>query len=268
MYDLPLKAMKIKQPIGEFYVAKISAKDLLEIAKADIREMSSEIDDYLGIQRNINTKRVEQINAFISNVDATFPNAIILSTDYENAIWNELSSTINLSCEEEDKYGLVRILDGQHRLAGFDEKNVEFWDADKKCYVPFELMIVLFVGSDIATQANVFATVNLAQTKVNKSLVYDLEAYANSRSPEKTCHDIVVILNSDKNEEEEGPFYSRIKRLGVKSKPGQDEVITQAAIVENLLSLISPIPKKDRNLFQKEKKNYSVFLVQVMKLSL
>ncbi|WP_411749760.1 DGQHR domain-containing protein, partial [Serratia marcescens] len=110
--------------------------------------------------------------------------------------------------------------------------------------------ITVFVDADISTQANVFSTVNLAQTKVNKSLVYDLESLAYSRSPEKTCHDIAVLLNKEKN----GPFEKRIKRLGVATPKTLNETITQAAFVENLLRLITFDAKSDRNYFLAKEK--------------
>jgi hypothetical protein len=46
----------------------------------------------------------------------------------------------------------------------------------------------------LATQASLFSTVNLAQTKVNRSLVYDLHDYAHTRSPEKS-HDVAIALD-------------------------------------------------------------------------
>jgi DGQHR domain-containing protein len=250
-FTIDLPSILIKQPIGDFYCSKIKASVLKDIAASDIREMKSSVDEYLGIQREINSDRVKRIGAYISNLDATFPNAIILSVDENNYKWDKKSNTLTLECELKHKNSLVKILDGQHRLAGFDDKNFTYLDENGK-KKDFELLIVVFAGADIATQANIFATVNLAQTKVNKSLVYDLESYAISRSPEKTCHDISIILNSDasSNNETQGPFYRRIKRLGVKSSQTTNELITQAAFVENLLTLISPKPKEDRNILR------------------
>ena len=49
----------------------------------------------------------------------------------------------------------------------------------------FDLPVTVFPTIEIADQAYIFATVNIAQTKVNSSLAYDLLAYARSRSPEQ-----------------------------------------------------------------------------------
>ena len=75
----------------------------------------------------------------------------------------------------------------------------------------FEVNVAIFIGVDIADQAAIFSTVNLAQTKVNRSLVYDLFEYSKTRSPEKTCHDVAVLLDRVP----ESPFFEKIKRLGV-----------------------------------------------------
>ena len=99
------------------------------------------------------------------------------------------------------------------------------------------------MGSDISDQAYIFATVNLEQTKVNRSLTYDLFELAKTHSPQRTCHNIAVALDSDAL----SPFYKRIKRLGVATVGRVGETLTQAQFVENLLPYISKDPKKDRD---------------------
>ncbi len=124
-----------------------------------------------------------------------------------------------------------RILDGQHRLAGLVEADISF-----------DLPVTVFVGLEIADEAYIFATVNLAQTKVNASLAYDLLSYAKSRSPERTCHQIAVTLNSA----EGSPFYKQIKRLGSATPGVIGETLTQATFVKALLPYISRSPMEDR----------------------
>jgi DGQHR domain-containing protein len=107
----------------------------------------------------------------------------------------------------------------------------------------FDLSVTIFVGVDIAQQAQIFSTVNLEQTKVNKSLAYDLFDLAKSRSPQKTCHNVVVALDQDAT----SPFFKRIKRLGVATEGRYGETITQATFVEALIRYISAEPKEDRD---------------------
>ena len=105
------------------------------------------------------------------------------------------------------------------------------------------------MGTDIAEQAQIFSTVNLEQTKVNRSLAYDLFALAKSRSPQKTCHNVVVALDQDKT----SPFYQRIKRLGANTEGRYGETITQATFVEALQKYISADPKGDRDVLLRGK---------------
>lgn len=254
MSNITIKALKVSQPIGEFYFGKIKAKDLVNITYSDVRRMadseSRQLDDYIGIQRPLIESRVRQINSYISGVDSSFPNSIIIAMNSDNVIWNESNGDFIISPNEDgDLSKLAKILDGQHRIAGFDDNNTTFIN-DIGEVSDFELLITIFVDADISTQANVFSTVNLAQTKVNKSLVYDLESLAYSRSPEKTCHDIAVLLNKEKD----GPFEKRIKRLGVATPNISNETLTQAAFVENLMKLITFDAKSDRNYFLAKQK--------------
>lgn len=254
MSNITIKALKVSQPIGEFYFGKIKAKDLVNITYSDVRRMadseSRQLDDYIGIQRPLIESRVRQINGYISGVDSSFPNSIIIAMSSDNVSWNESNGDFIISPNEDgDLSKLAKILDGQHRIAGFDDSNTTFIN-DIGDVSDFELLITIFVDADISTQANVFSTVNLAQTKVNKSLVYDLESLAYSRSPEKTCHDIAVLLNKEKD----GPFEKRIKRLGVATPNISNETLTQAAFVENLMKLITFDAKSDRNYFLAKQK--------------
>ncbi|NHB88056.1 DGQHR domain-containing protein [Photorhabdus tasmaniensis] len=254
MSSIKIKAFKVSQPIGEFYCGKIKASDLVNITFSDVRRMSDsgnrELDDYIGIQRPLIESRVKAIRSFISGVDSSFPNSIIIAMSSDNVIWNEINNDFIIKPNKDGDFDkLAKILDGQHRIAGFYEDNMTFVNELGE-ESEFELLVTVFVDADISTQANVFSTVNLAQTKVNKSLVYDLESLAYSRSPEKTCHDIAVLLNKEKN----GPFEKRIKRLGVATPKILNEILTQAAFVENLLKLITFDAKSDRNYFLAKEK--------------
>lgn len=257
MNTIELKALRVKQPIGEFYIGVMNASDLVEISYSDVRKMKREVEDYLGIQRELKPTREKEIREYISTLDATFPNSIIVAIKGKYVSYSE--GIMSLSFDEFEKARLAKVLDGQHRLAGFTEQNMNFTDADgiKK---PFQLLVTIFVEADISTQAKVFAMVNQNQTKVNPSLVYDLESLSISRSPDKTAHQIAVLLNKT----EGSAFYRRIKRLGVKSIDSngvliQGEMLAQAAFVSNIVKLISPKPKEDRNLLFGKKKSFISF---------
>ena len=112
----------------------------------------------------------------------------------------------------------------------------------------FQLNVTIFIDMDMEDQAMVFATINLKQTKVTKSLAYDLYEYTESRSPQKTCHNIAKLMNSKEN----SPFFHRIKILG-KSTGITTEVLTQSTYVDRLLKLISKDPMGDKDRIKRNK---------------
>lgn len=244
-------AIRIRQPIGDIFVCVMSYDILQKITFFDVRRVlrdSRDIEMYLGIQRPLNERRVEEIKKYVTFRDATFPTSIILAVDDEYTGYDEQAREIALSNVKRGEAtpsvafsNLCRVIDGQHRIAGLEGFNGE----------SFEVPVSLFVGSDISDQAYIFATVNLQQTKVNSSLAYDLFALAKSRSPDKTCHNIAVALDST----EGSPFFHRIKRLGVATagRDGTEETITQATFVRALLPYISDDSKVDRDLLLRGK---------------
>lgn len=255
MSTLKLPALKISQPIGTFYLASIPARELVKISYSDVRRLAEEqrdLEKYLGIQRPISRSRIKAIKKYIVAQDATFPTAVILAIDERCADFHETNGCGVLTLqpyEPEEGSGenpipydrIAKVIDGQHRIAAFldENQNWSFSFPDR----PFDINLAIFIGADVSEQANVFATVNLAQTKVNRSLVYDLTELAKTRSPHKTCHDVAVALDA----ELKSPLYHRIKRLGIATPGRAKEPLTQASFVEALVPFISQDPIQDRN---------------------
>ncbi len=265
---ITFNALKVSQPIGDFFIASMKAKDLVRISTTDIRRLEErEVEKYLGVQRPLSLPRVKKIQDYVRRSDATFPTSIILAISEKCAYFDDNTNTLTLSeyLSDDDLNGdqilvtdIAKILDGQHRIAGFYERAKRASDLNKHSFatdleqVDFDLTISIFVGADIAEQGNIFATVNHEQQKVNKSLVYDLMALAKHRSPQKSCHNIAVALDSERNPD--SPLKERIKRLGIRT-PGRDyEPLTQATFVESLIKFISIDPYKDREMLKLGKK--------------
>lgn len=257
---LELDVIEVRQQIGSFFIGKVKAEDLVKLSYSDVRQLSEErdVESYLGIQRPLNRNRAKDIQEYVKNIDATFPTGILLSIENENISYDRDNSKLIISFPEDASP--AKILDGQHRIAGFMDLKTGDPIIDA-CYftqegqkIPFELIVTIFVGLDMAEQANIFATVNIKQTKVSKSLVYDLEAYSKTRSPQKTAHEIVLALCKHPK----SPFFEKVKRLGLKE--GAFESLTQAALVEEIINLITKDAMKDRDyLLRKEKEAFSVF---------
>ncbi|TGK04432.1 DGQHR domain-containing protein [Leptospira selangorensis] len=260
---IELEVLKVHQPIGDFFITSIKAADLVKISYADVRRLAEEerdIEKYLGIQRPISKKRIKDIKSYIRSKDATFPTSVIVAIDEKCAEFEEQTANRGLlrlkpytpdSDTSEDAISLnkiAKVIDGQHRIAAFlnedNQYSLDFQDLD------FDINLSIFIGADVSEQANIFATVNLAQTKVNRSLVYDLTELAKTRSPHKTCHNVAVVLDLD----ERSPLFHRIKRLGTATPGRKYEPLTQASFVESLVKFISLDPAKDRNDLLRRKK--------------
>jgi DGQHR domain-containing protein len=244
-----IRAFKAQQPIGDLFFATVDFKLIQQMTYFDVRRRLQEerdVERYLGIQRPLNKTRVKDLMQYVNFIDATFPTSIILAVESDYVSYDEkrLELTISNTKTGNEKpdiafRNLFRVIDGQHRIAGLEGFAGE----------NFDVLVSLFVGSDIADQAHVFATVNLEQTKVGKSLAMDLFELARTRSPIKTCHNIAVALDTTT----ESPFFHRIKRLGVatqgrvRPEAGPGETLTQATFVNALIRYISDDPKLDRD---------------------
>lgn len=235
--------LKLSQPVGDFFIRVIGHKVLTEISYFDVRRVLQEerdVERYFGIQRPLNDARAcgtcRNTSTFTMQHFQRRSSLQSMPTRpvFPKKATRTLSNVIRDTRENSILFRhIARVLDGQHRIAGLSDYNGP----------EFDLNVTIFVGIDIAQQAQIFSTVNLEQTKVNKSLAYDLFELSASRSPQKTCHNVVVALDQDPT----SPFYHRIKRLGTATAGRIGETLTQATFVESLLRLISADPRQDRD---------------------
>jgi DGQHR domain-containing protein len=236
MQGKPIKiaCIEVTQPIGTFYIGAMDSADLVDISYSDVRRIEErDLEVLSGIERPLSLKRVTELRQYVTNIDASFPTGIILAIESEHAKYDAHSRTMTIDNEST----VAKIIDGQHRIDGL------------KGYAgpTFQLNVTLFVDMDIEDQALLFATINLKQTPVAKSLAYDLFEFAKTRSPQKSSHNIAKLLNG----REGSPFYRRIMILGVAT--GQPtETITQAAFIDRLIGYISTNPMADRDALKRK----------------
>lgn len=228
------------QPIGCMYVAVIDSKLLQGISYTDVRRLEAEnkgtrqVEDYIGIQRPLNSKREKEIGKYVNLVDATFPNSIILSMSSDKVSYDETTKKLKIANTPD----AAKVLDGQHRIAGLRHFKGE----------SFQCIVTIYVDMELEDQAVVFATINKEQVGVNKSLVADLYEFAETRSPQKTCHNIARALNAKQG----SPFFHKIKILGV-ANDSEKETLTQDTFVKSLIKYLSKDPQEDRDLFKRQK---------------
>ena len=133
-YPLTLPAIRVRQPLGEFFVVALDAATLRTVTYMDATRISK-VDRHtflyslLGAQRESSPRRAKQIAKYINTVEAAFPNSIILAANYINdeefqeeeakrwRVEGSNTSGWNLVIPSSEKMG--SIIDGQHRLLGF-----------------------------------------------------------------------------------------------------------------------------------------------------
>jgi len=144
---IKITTLRLMQPIGELFIGRIQAKNLIELAKADIRRITEREKEVMtGIQRDLSQARVPKIRKYIETVDASFPNAIILNLD--SSFLSSKPGRTKSDCSDDDYIffevsideNAFKIIDGQHRLSGF--KGADVGD--------FDLLIAFFIDLPLA----------------------------------------------------------------------------------------------------------------------
>ncbi|MCK6650558.1 MAG: DGQHR domain-containing protein, partial [Bacteroidia bacterium] len=260
-----------RKPDQHFYIFSISAIYLKRLSKIYRRTTKERRAFETNIQRKHDSERSMEIARFLKNgfplseiSNLSFSNE---NEKYRMPGWLPTSIVANIlvtgnkregySIEESDCIKLVEsentyyfqlpnkvtaedwspeiapieIIDGQHRLLSFDEKDPEFTD--------FELPVVAFLNLDFTWQAYLFYTINIKPKRINKSLAYDLypllrtsewlEGLISEKSiyKEIRAQEIVEILWAYKK----GRWCNKINLLG---ETGNSYNITQGSFVRNI----------------------------------
>lgn len=260
-----IKLIEVNQPIGRFYIGVLDVKTLIQIC--EVRRRSAGVN---GIQRDESIKRVKQIAHYCTDPDATFPTSIVLGLNmydksklekilkkygydeyddyYENIDQNELNKCRLYRIEDDelifdDINKIAEIIDGQHRIWG-----IRHGLDNDYTYENFEMPVVFMEKLKLTQKGYIFSTINSTQTKVNKSLIYDLFGISEDRSPQKTCNIIARAVNSNP----ESPFYNRLKMLGTSAD--RQESISQGSFINYLIKNITLDENRDLTDIKNKKK--------------
>lgn len=279
-FPIEVKALRVEQPLGVYYVAVLPASVLLDVAYSDVLSASlrdtGESYDLDGTQRLVQPKRLRLITDYINREDAAFPNTIILAANFrkEDGLIEDLEEDFdddrNTEVEpwtvEEVSDGyyvlkiptsekLAAIIDGQHRLFAFVDARRERLDMNLICSI--------FLDLPKPYQAQLFATINSTQKPVDKSLTYELFGYNLDEegedywSPDK----LAVFLTRRLGTDEKSPLKGRIHIAPKKDEAlsrlgdGTSWKVSTAVVVEGIMRLFTSNPKKDTtNLLDGERK--------------
>lgn len=254
---LILPALKVRQPLGDFFVVSISARELLDISFSEPLKYIDNSGNVQGSQRPKDEKRLRQIAKYIDSVEMAFPNSIILAANYtpmgniskdDNERWrvDEINGEYRIIIPKQIK--LAAVIDGQHRLNAFEYvTNPDRFD---------NLQLVCSVYFDLPNsyQAFLFATINSNQKRVDRSLALEQFGYNVDDEPEKawTPEKFAVFLSRKLNIDKNSPFHQHIKVAPLNAETLFGEaiqntwIISTATIVDGICELISGNPKRDR----------------------
>jgi len=269
MSESSFPALRVVQPLGEFYLAVLPADFLLEVTYSNLLTLLKADEDgdykFKGSQRKLDPERLKAIGRYLNTVEAAVPNTIILAANYresgefleqteesEGLRWrveplDHQAGIVKLVIPKREK--LAAIVDGQHRLYGF-----EFAEATRRT---MPLVCSVYLDLPNPFQAQLFATINYNQKPVDKSQSYQLYGFnldqepTEAWSPEKAA----VFLSRKLNTDPESPFEHHItiaaedQRVLDQLAPVQKMgwAISTATVVEGLLRLFSANPKRDRD---------------------
>jgi DNA phosphorothioation-associated DGQHR protein 1 len=262
-YPIEVPAIKVEQPLGEFYVTRLPARLLLDVTFSDpltVVDQASDSSgyDFRGTQRQEKLDRLKDIARFIDTAESAFPNSIILGANYapdgvlvedESVRWRvERTSADCLKLIIPTIRKLGAIVDGQHRLHGFNFASSERRSMAVLCSVYLDLPQPF--------QAFLFATINFNQVKVDRSLAYELFGFslANEPPPSWSPDKTAVFLCRKLNSETDSPFFRRIRVAAENSDvlfangaESTDWMVSTATVVDGILRLISSNPKRDKD---------------------
>ncbi|KKP88320.1 hypothetical protein A2456_03335 [Candidatus Nomurabacteria bacterium RIFOXYC2_FULL_36_19] len=202
-YSEPIKVIEVRQKKVVFYLAKMKPSVLKLVANKSLSRYQNED----GLQREQNQEKIKDIEKYLStDLMATFPNTIIVSLrddlNTEKPLYKfDNNGDLLLSLDTE----VANVIDGQHRLAAFNDKEDDF-----------ELPVSIFLDLSLGEQAKIFSIINSTQTKVSLDLVYENFFQSSIRSQEKVSFFIVKNLNDDTN----SPWFKKIKTLS--ERKGRD----------------------------------------------
>ena len=262
VFPIRIPAIKIEQPIGVFYVASIEASTLLKVSystPAKILEAKERGYSLLGGQREKKVDRLKEIGRYIDTDESSFPNSIIVGANFYEDGTLEESESERWRVEEtkvRDVYELViptekklaSIIDGQHRLFSFDSKY--------STRVSMPLLCSVYLDLPMPYHAQIFATININQKKVDKSLAYELFGFnlenekSETWSPETFSVYLARVLSIDKDSPLRGNILIGVQDNNqIHSK--EEWCVSLATVVDGILKLITSNPKKDRDIINK-----------------
>lgn len=201
----------------------MKAKELWKIVEINKRDP----DQNTGYQRVLSMSRVDAIAKYL-DAGNQIPTCILVSLEKPTEIDYKKSE---LKIPDDNKIGWV--IDGQHRLAGAHNANVDV-----------EFFVIAYIDLPLEEQVRQFVTINTESKGVPTSLIYDLLMYLPAnKTPAEVAQEKTTEIAHILRKDETSPFYAKIS---VVTSPKKGEIS-----LTNFVRKVSPYFIKDKGKFNK-----------------
>lgn len=254
---LRIPAHRVKQYGVEFYQAVFAAKEIDRLVRFEVlsyggvkeaprrrhpvrsRVNWEVLETRIGespeaYQRPVIRRKIEELVAYYTNCREAgklpaIPGAVIITSERRFAFTPVASHRSLGLLEIPEEPGVLRVLDGQHRLLALHAVGA---DGD---LAGLDVPAVLFDTLDAQQIVEMFVTINAKHTRLNPSHIVSLSGRKLYPDPNQAlAHDIIRALNED----ETSPLQGEIKMLGI----GRGRV-AQAPLAEEIVDLFEAMEK-------------------------
>ena len=196
------------------------------------------------IQRTLDNSKLQSIGEFLKKENSFLPNSLVLNLTkrvrFEPSGDGKSGTLIFPSDGRENqgkkitdttnKYGYI--LDGQHRLVGFDHAPG----------IVFDLPVTAFIAADDTLGKKVFTDINSTQTKVSAILLQAIQYEIGEIQPEKKS---AISVAKRLNEQIDSPFYGMVKFNP--DERGKISSVTFSSYLRPIIGLDGSLNEKNEN---------------------
>jgi DGQHR domain-containing protein len=207
-------------------------------------------------QRQIIRKKIDELVQYYEQCRQardlpSIPGAVIISCDEKLTFQSAGDERVGI-LKVPEREGILRAIDGQHRLLALHADIERFRDED------FSVPAIIFERLPEDHVVQMFVTINAKHTRLNASHLVSLSGRQLYRDDAlATAHDVVRALN----DREDSPLYDEIKLLGV----GRGRV-AQAPLAQELKKLFAPdgvFSRKSSDMHEEAKKFFVNYFKQI-----
>jgi len=207
-------------------------------------------------QRQIIRKKIDELVQYYEQCRQardlpSIPGAVIISCDEKLTFQSAGDERVGI-LKVPEREGILRAIDGQHRLLALHADIERFRDED------FSVPAIIFDRLPEDHVVQMFVTINAKHTRLNASHLVSLSGRQLYRDDAlATAHDVVRALN----DREDSPLYDEIKLLGV----GRGRV-AQAPLAQELKKLFAPdgvFSRKSSDMHEEAKKFFVNYFKQI-----